>query len=424
MNDIYVYDKNLNLLGIFDTYKSLIWAERYRAVGDCEVYFPAAAQEFFQIGNYIGVDDSDMLCRIDKIEIDTSAENGDYIIVTGTDTKTYLDQRVVMSMASWNGLAELFVRQLVSDALITGEEERKLYSPNGNLILALGDLQNFNDTISEQVSYKNIGEKIREYCVRFGWGYKFSFDGEKLKFTLYKGENRSNYVVFSSDYENISESQYILDRTHLGNFSLIGGEGEGESRKMEIAGDTTGTDRFELFVDAKDISSKTNYKSLRQTYPNGNVFPYYGGSYAYIMPVIDFPLIDENYAAELEEFYDGGELVTVDGVQYWRVENCPIAILSTGSPDDNTECVIFTTVYNGYLVSRGYDKMSEYGETEVYNGQIEPNTTFELGKDYFLGDIVTVEGTKNISVRIVEIVKVNDENGYRVEPKFENLTEG
>ena len=422
MNDIYIYDKNLNLLGIFDTYKSLIWAERYQTTGDCEVYFPAAAQEFFQIGNYIGVDDSDMLCRIDKIEIDTSAENGDYIIVIGTDTKTYLDQRVVMSTASWNGLAELFVRQLVSDALITGEEERKLYSPNGNLILALGDLQNYNDTIAEQVSYKNIGEKIREYCVRFGWGYKFSFDGEKLKFTLYKGENRSNYVVFSNDYENISESQYILDRTHLGNFTLIGGEGEGEARKMETAGDTTGTDRFELFVDAKDISSKTNYKNLRTTYPNGTIESS-GSTYLYVADV-DFPLIDDQYAAELMDFYDDGQLVIVDGVKYWCVQDAPLAILNTDSPDDNTECVIFTTVYNGYLVSRGYDKMSEYGETEVYNGQIEQNTTFELGKDYFLGDIVTVEGTKNISVRIVEIVKINDENGYRVEPKFENLTEG
>ena len=424
MNDIYVYDKNLNLLGIFDTYKSLIWAERYRTVGDCEVYFPAAAQEFFQIGNYIGVDDSDMLCRIDKLEIDTSAENGDYIIVTGTDAKTYLDQRVVLETKSWNGLAEYFVRELVSEALIDGDENRRLYSPNGELMLALGELQGFNDTVAEQISYKNIGEKIREYCVRFGWGYKFSFDGEKLKFTLYKGENRSDYVVFSSDYENISESQYILDRTNLGNWALIGGEGEGDARKMEVSGSTTGTNRYEIFVDAKDISTKMNYKSLRQTYPNGSVFPYYGNTYAYIMPVIDFPLLDENYAAELEEFYDGGELVTVDGVQYWRVENCPIAILNTGTPDDNTECVIFTTVYNGYLVSRGYDKLAEYGETEVYNGQIEPNTTFELNKDYFLGDIVTVEGTKNISVRIVEIVKVNDENGYRVEPKFENLTEG
>ena len=422
MNDIYIYDKNLKLLGIFDTYKSLIWAERYQSIGDCEVYFPAAAQEFFQIGNYIGVDDSDMLCRIDKIEIDTSAENGDYIIVTGTDTKTYLDQRVVMSTTSWNGLAELFVRQLVSDALITGEEERKLYSPNGNLILALGDIQNFNDTIAEQVSYKNIGEKIREYCVRFGWGYKFSFDGEKLIFTLYKGEDRSNYVVFSSDYENISESQYILDRTHLGNFSLIGGEGEGEARKMETAGDATGTDRFELFVDAKDISSKTNYKNLRQTYPNGTIESS-GSTYIYVADV-DFPLIDDKYAAELMDFFDDGQLVIVDGSRYWRVQDAPLAILNTDTPDDNTECIIFPTVYNGYLVSRGYDKMSEFGETEVYNGQIEPNTTFELEKDYFLGDIVTVEGTKNISVRIVEIVKINDENGYRVEPKFENLTEG
>ena len=52
--------------------------------------------------------------------------------------------------------------------------------------------------------------------------------------------------------------------------------------------------------------------------------------------------------------------------------------------------------------------------------------TFVYKTDYNLGDVVTVENEYGISVgaRIVEVVEVDDDNGYSVQPKFENTTEG
>ena len=42
--DVYILNADLDLVGIADAYKSLIWAKRYNAVGDCELYVPATAE--------------------------------------------------------------------------------------------------------------------------------------------------------------------------------------------------------------------------------------------------------------------------------------------------------------------------------------------------------------------------------------------
>ena len=44
--------------------------------------------------------------------------------------------------------------------------------------------------------------------------------------------------------------------------ALIGGEGEGTARKYQSIGDSEGFDRYELFVDANDISSNDGEISL------------------------------------------------------------------------------------------------------------------------------------------------------------------
>ena len=90
MGDIYVLDGNLSLIYIIDTYKSCIWANRYYNVGDCEVYLPARPELMGILvkGNYLVRTDDDMVCRIKRIELDTDAENGDYLIVTGKTAKT------------------------------------------------------------------------------------------------------------------------------------------------------------------------------------------------------------------------------------------------------------------------------------------------------------------------------------------------
>lgn len=85
MGDIYILDQNFNLVYVVDTYKSCIWSKRYVELGDCELYLPATAEllTVLVIGYYLVRQNDDMVCRIKKVQLDTDAENGDYLIITG-----------------------------------------------------------------------------------------------------------------------------------------------------------------------------------------------------------------------------------------------------------------------------------------------------------------------------------------------------
>ena len=78
--DVYVLDENLETIGIIDNYKSLIWANRYRDIGDCELYLGAGPDmvELLKIGRYLTREDDGMVCRIKKTEITTSVDDGDF----------------------------------------------------------------------------------------------------------------------------------------------------------------------------------------------------------------------------------------------------------------------------------------------------------------------------------------------------------
>ena len=426
MGDIYILDKNLDLIGIADGYKSCIWSNRYNELGDCEVYTQATTENFqlFSIGNYLMRMDDEMICVIKKIELDTSTEEGNYIVVTGSDAKCILDQRIIWGMATCKAKVEEFVRSFVTDAFINPTDpDRKMYKPNGEQLLYLGELSEFTESTTEQVSYANIGEKIREYCKQFNWGYRVILRETSLYFELYKGKDKSDWVVFSPEYENLDTTQYVEDATNLGNVALIAGSGEGSERAIEVLGTGESTNRYEVYIDARDLNRKIKYSDLTSAYSGGSVVTV-SDKYYYRVPELHVQIYTEAQKSELQTKYPTGHIEIINEIEYFVVYNVDIAEVYSASPTDNDDTFLLDIVYDTYLLSRGIEKMSSYGVKITFDGTVEPNITFKYKTDYFLGDVVTVENEYGISLeaRIVEIVEVNDDNGYSVEPKFEYIS--
>ena len=426
--ELYVYNPDLDLIGVIDEYTSLIWAKRYQDIGDCEVQVPANTEyfDYLKIGNYIQRSDDDMICQIKKIELDTDAENGNYIIATGYDAKRLLDQRIVLFTKTANGSAETFARSLVSESLgVSADTSRQIQDSHGNVIFDLGTAAGLPEVLSEQVTYKNVGEKIREYCTRFGWGYRVILDSGVLKFELYKGEDKTSTVVFSDEYENLATTVYTVDDTHMGNYALVAGEGEGSARSKAAALDvqTSGVNRYEIYVDARDVSKTITFEDLKNLYGATGYILDGGSKYYYMVPSLDVQIIDSNHLAWLEQYDPNGTVVTVSGIEYYRMENVVVAELETAEPEDSDDTTLQDVVYLPYLYSRGHDNLSEYGAVTSYEGTVEPNVTFDYKIDYDLGDLVTVRNEYNITaqVRIVEVIEVYDNNGYSCEPKFEYI---
>lgn len=429
IGDIYVLDKNLDVVDVIDTYKSCIWANRYSKLGDCEIYLPSTPKMLSVLveGNYLVRQNDDMVCRIKKIELTTNAENGDYLIITGKDTKDLCDQRIVWDIMTCDGILETFIRQMVTDTMISPTDSaRTMLKENASPLVALGSAAGFAEVLSEQVSYKNVGEKIREYCTKYGWGYKMVLNGSILNFLLYKGTDRSNTVFFSDDYENLDTTTYTEDATHLGNVALVGGEGEGSERSRNVSGNGEGTDRYEIFVDAKDITRTITWADLITLYPTTDsggqgYIATEGSGHVYKLNHLNVTIVDSDQLAQLIADYPNGQQITIAGIDYYQITDATIASLPVQEPADSDNVTLMPVIYDTYLLARGYVRLAEYGKKVTFNGTIEPEITFEYKNDYDLGDIVTVENRYGISksVRIVEIVEVEDDNGYSVEPRFE-----
>ena len=258
--DLYIYDKSFNLIAVVDDAESVIWANRYNKPGDFEIYIRARSDliSTFSIGNYITRLDDDMVGIVEKMQLTTDIENGDYFTITGRDAKIILSRRVIWQQTILSGTVEDGIRQLITENIINPSKQTRKIS---NFVL--GEKINLTETISQQFTGDNLLDAITSICESFGLGFKVTLDlqNKNFVFSLFQGVDRSinqtsvPRVVFSADFENISSTTYSYDDANYKNVALVAGEGEGTARKMQAVGDSSGLDRYELFVDARDLST-------------------------------------------------------------------------------------------------------------------------------------------------------------------------
>jgi len=127
-------------------------------------------------------------------------------------------------------------------------------------------------TAQLQVSYENLMEWVFKICELIGGtaNIRLAEVGThtglfKLYLDLLQGTDRSvlqddnAHIIFSDAYSNLLDFQYLLDGSEYRNFAYILGCGEGTERKMTTyssGDDSSGMERYEVYVDAKDISDE------------------------------------------------------------------------------------------------------------------------------------------------------------------------
>ena len=88
-------------------------------------------------------------------------------------------------------------------------------------------------------------------------------------------------------------------------------------------------------------------------------------------------IIDSDQLTWLQTNFPGGQQVTIGGVQYYQVYNEAVANIPSNSPESGDNVTLTNIVYSVYLLSRGYEKLAEYGAVTSFEGTIEPNTTLK-----------------------------------------------
>lgn len=193
---------------------------------------------------------------IKNIQLLTDVETGDFLSVTGRQLKYLLHQRIVWQQTILRGNTEEALRRLVDENGINPINKNRVI-PN----LVLGELAGLTDTIEKQVTGDYLDRAITDICLSYNYGWDLYICNNQLVFKVYKGCDRSYdqterpYVVFSDTFENLYNTEYVMNSEEYANTTLIGGEGEGRDRLYSMVGnENTGLDRYETFTDADSIS--------------------------------------------------------------------------------------------------------------------------------------------------------------------------
>lgn len=275
MVDVYVLDSSFSIIGVIDTYSSLIWTDRYDEAGDFELVVPADSNvlSLLAIGNYLEKQDSEHVMIIEGIETVTDPDDFNKFIFTGRSLESILERRIIWPQTNLSGNLQTGVISLITSNIINPADSSRAI-PRFQTISSTDEAVT-NLTLTAQYTGDNLYDAVTDICKVFGIGFKITLSGGKFTFQLYSGVDRSYdqtenpYVVFSPEFDNIISSDFVESFKEYKNVSYIAGEGEGTDRISTTTGTATGIDRRELFVDARDLSRTTDSGEMTiQEYTN------------------------------------------------------------------------------------------------------------------------------------------------------------
>lgn len=370
-----VLDKNYDGIAMIDIFTSAIWTVRYDEAGDFEIYTPVRLDyiQAMQIGNYLWNRDSDRLMIIETIEIETDAEEGPQLIVTGRSLESILDRRIVTSSQNFSGNLQSVLFAIIQNEVISSDGIRQI---PGFSLKASSDSQITSISISElSVRGENIYDVVCSLCQANKVGWRVLPKGAGgFEFELYVGVNRSYaqsvnpYVTFSPSFENLLNSNYIKSF---------------KSYKNSI---------YAVGTYQKEVVLQNKYKD-----DNGEW------------------VVEEQTTYEEAEVvaWQYSEMTTPSGLARREM------FIDNGGVNDGEQGGEYAT-WNAVNKEKAIAELGEHQTTTAFEGELEATRQYVYGEDFSIGDIVQVENEFGITgtVYISEIVFSQDANGIKITPTF------
>lgn len=260
--NVWVFDSSsITPLGVIDVVTGLTWEEKFADAGNFELWCPLTDVnvELLQEDNLVWIG-GESAGVIEYKELSTDDSGVQTIHIQGRLAESYLDYRTIYPTVSVSGTASTILRTLVNSNLINPEDnDRKI--PNI-------ELATDQEEVGESTSYQKTGDSVltesSRLCDANNLGFRLQFLPREYKFVfrVYEGTDRTldqtevNPVLFSSELDDILESNYSHNKSELRNLAYVAGEDSGENRKVQPVGSVSGLSRRELYVDARDLQSE------------------------------------------------------------------------------------------------------------------------------------------------------------------------
>lgn len=235
-----VFSKELELLGLLESFKSLIYEEKAFAAGSFSIQTQATKANLTLLSpdNIIWIEGSSAGI-VEYIE-ETSEGGGRYITAKGSMLTGILERRILWGKYDMYDTAPNLMAMLVQDSAIfptRGDNElRKLPG------LALGDIPQGGGKLRKQKTGGSLLDTLQELGEAELTAFTVDFDPEqpRLVFNLHRGVDRSvdqdenDPVFFSTELDDVLSSQYQYNSSGYKNLALIGGEGQGAERVYTV----------------------------------------------------------------------------------------------------------------------------------------------------------------------------------------------
>jgi hypothetical protein len=274
-----------------------------------------------------------------------------------------------------------------------------------------GGQPSFGPLKKDTLRYDVVGEKLAVWCSdkKTGWRLLYNPNTKSIDLDVYQPRDLSKSVRLSPELGNLREYIWTLSAPKVTR-AVVACQGEGKERylwqKIDSASEAEWSLQIEQFLDRRDVPLKTA--------SNGQ-------------PTL-VTKIQENGWEDIGTNPDGNEWTTALANAKKAYEDA----VEAGDPDTDPEydAVVaaidaakpVAVAYYLDVIEQAADEVLKEGEKSG-NFQIYPIDTEQIkfGRDYFVGDLVTVEidGTEYVDmVREVNITVDDGGNALTVAPKI------
>jgi hypothetical protein len=279
--ELYIFDRELNFKGLLDSFFSLRWVRRYHRAGEFELHCALTSETLsvLQRENVIWKKDDLEAGYIEYRNLKQDTEGKETLVVKGKFLTGYLGRRIIWGIEKIKTTPELAMRYLIDKHCINPDNPDRIIPylklnhlkgiPDDFYYLSVNQItwepvaMNLPET-EKQTSYKNLLEEIESIATTNELGIRTLLDiqNKQMLFDVYQGldrtagQNENAPAIFSREFENVLEQEYTDSFNNYRNTVLVAGEGEGVEREFVAIENGQGLDRYELFIDARDLQSE------------------------------------------------------------------------------------------------------------------------------------------------------------------------
>lgn len=365
-----IYDAaTFRMLGVVDVFKSIIWHTCYYSTGDFEIYCAETEgnASLLKVGRWVKIPNDKAVAIIERVETSWSAQDGRMLIVTGRMATSILDRRIIYKRPIKSGGEQ---SNIVYPTIINGNVQQAIVSLLNDCFINPEDTQRKVTALSTEIASSSSAVLTGD-------------DGTAA-------ERQITYKGLLEYVEGLLEEYSLGARVIFKDGKLCYSQYVGEELSM-------------IFSTEFDNLSSSAYTEDESGYKNVALV-----------------------AGQEEQLDESTKRQTtlIFGSQYSGLDRREAyidasSLSKTYEDASGNEQTYSDADYQSMMRSYGKNELASMKRIKSLSGAINISTTgLEIGKDFSLGDVVTIQDRK-IGVysqsRILEATEVQDENGYSID---------